>query len=91
MTKKGNGFTRYSTYNFIEKDPIIDVLRTRKRDVAMTDAEIATSSKLSSSTLKNWFGGKTKRPQHATVAAAAVAMGMSWLPITAEARKNLKE
>ena len=91
MAKKSNGFTRYSTYNFIEKDPIIDVLRTRKRDVAMTDAEIATSSKLSSSTLKNWFGGKTKRPQHATVAAAAVAMGMSWLPITAEARKNLKE
>lgn len=91
MAKKANnGFVRYSTYNFVDKDPVIDVLRTMKKDADMTDGEIAVASKVSRGTLKNWFGGKTKRPQFATVAAAAVAMGFDSVPITSSARSKLK-
>lgn len=92
MSKKANnGFIRYTTYNFVDKDPVIDVLRTMKRDTDMTDTEIANSSKVSRNTLKNWFGGKTKRPQFATVAAAAAAMGYDNVPITSAARQKLRK
>jgi DNA-binding phage protein len=87
---KSNGFTRYSTYNFIAKDPVIDVLRTMKADSGMTDTKIATLSNVSRNTLKNWFVGKTRRPQFATVAACAVAMGYKEVPLTSEGRRKLR-
>ena len=88
--KSNNGFIRYTTYNFIEKDPVIDVLRTMKKDAEMTDTDISVKSKVAVSTLKGWFGGKTKRPRFATVAAAALAMGHDSVPVTPAARAKLK-
>jgi hypothetical protein len=88
--KRSNGLLKYTTYNFVDKDPIIDVLRTAKRDKDMTDGQISAASRVSATTLRNWFKGDTKRPQFATAAAAAVAMGMDSLPITAEARRKLR-
>lgn len=84
------GFLRYKAYPFTEKDPIIDVLRTIKGDAEMSDGQIAEAGGPTAGTLRNWFKGKTRRPQFATVAAAAVAMGKSSLPLTAEGRKKLK-
>lgn len=90
IKKRNTGFIRYGTYNFTEKDPVIDILRTAKKDADITDAQIARASNVSPTTLRNWFVGKTKRPQFATVAAAAVAIGLKQLPITPEERKKLK-
>src|SRR5271154_1294910 len=87
---KSNGFMRYTTYNFVDKDPIIDVLRTMKNYAKISNREIAERSKVSAGTLGNWFGGKTKRPQFATVAAAASAMGYSKVPIDSDSRKYFK-
>lgn len=84
------GFLRYKAYPFVDKDPVIDVLRTIKRDTEMTDTEIRNGGGPTTATLRNWFKGKTRRPQFATVAAAAVAMGATSLPLTAEGRKKLK-
>lgn len=74
----------------MDKDPIIDVLRTLKRDTEMTDSQIMGGGGPTTSTLRNWFKGNTKRPQFATVAAAAAAMGATSLPLTSEGRQKLK-
>lgn len=84
------GFLRYKAYPFVEKDPIIDVLRTVKSQAEMGDGEIHDAGGPAIATLRGWFGGKTRRPQFATVAAAASAMGLAELPITSEARKKVK-
>jgi len=84
------GFVKYNTYSFREKDPIIDVLRTMKQSTEMKDSELANLSNVSVSTIRNWFGGRTRRPQFATVAAAAVAMGYETVPLTTETRKKIK-
>lgn len=84
------GFLRYKAYPFTDKDPIIDVLRTIKRDTEMSDTEIKDAGGPTTSTLRNWFKGNTRRPQFATVAAAAVAMGATNLPLTSEGRSKVK-
>lgn len=78
---KPHGFIRYTTYNFVDKDPIIDVLRTEKQRLVVSDQRLSNDTKVSISTLRNWFVGKTKRPQFATVAAVGAALGMQVLPI----------
>jgi AraC-like DNA-binding protein len=65
----------YHTYNFIEKDPVIDLLRTRMECMHMTMKELASRSGVSESTLKGWFSGSTRRPQFATCQAVARALG----------------
>lgn len=84
------GFLRYKAYPFTDKDPIIDVLRTVKRDVEMTDSQIKEAGGPTTSTLRNWFKGTTRRPQFATVAAAGVAMGLTSVPLTSEGRAKVK-
>jgi hypothetical protein len=67
----------YRTYSFIDKNPVIDRCRTILQDEGLFDnlgvaAEIATLRK---STLKNWFFGETRSPQHASVAALLTSVG----------------
>jgi transcriptional regulator with XRE-family HTH domain len=68
----------YRTYSFKTKDPIIDRLRTIKKDEKYTDAEISERSGVSTTTLYNWFQGATRRPQHATIMAVARCMGYDY-------------
>lgn len=68
----------YRSYNNVTKDPAIDMLRTAMRDEGIGEKELATLSGVGNSTIQNWFGGVTKRPQHITLAAAAKAMGYDW-------------
>lgn len=67
----------YRTYNFIDKDPIIDKVRTVLQDEGLAEklgivAELAGVSK---TTLDNWFEGITKRPQNYTVQAVVTSVG----------------
>jgi DNA-binding phage protein len=64
----------YKSYNFIDKDPIIDYVRT-KVFANGGPGKIARASGVTSTTLYNWFNKKTKRPQFATVAAVLIACG----------------
>jgi hypothetical protein len=83
------GFLRYKAYPFISKDPIINVLRTLKSDTEMTNRQIQDGGGPTTGTLNSWFKGKTRRPQFATVAAAAVSMGATSLPLTSEGRAKI--
>jgi transcriptional regulator with XRE-family HTH domain len=65
----------YKSYRFTNKDPIIDRLRTIIADQGATLNYIERKSGVCANTLRNWFHGKTKRPQHATVAAVAAVLG----------------
>lgn len=65
----------YKTYLFKDKDPVIDLLRTVVKDTGIEFSEIAERSGVSHQTIARWFYGDTKRPQHASVAAVARALG----------------
>ena len=78
------GFT-YKSYNFTEKDPIIDEIRTVVRDSGATYKHIEEHSGVTSQTLHAWFDGKTRKPQAATLNAVARALGykLGFVPIEA--------
>lgn len=74
---RGNGhgslwLTR--SYNFIDKDPEIDVFRSIYQKEHIKESDLAVLAGLSVSTVKNLFGGTTRRPQHTTFAKMAGAM-----------------
>ena len=84
------GFIRYKAYPFHDKDPVIDVLRTAKQDTGMTNQQIEDAGGPKASTTYAWFNKNVRRPQFATVAAAAMAMGLTNLPLTPAGRQKLK-
>jgi transcriptional regulator with XRE-family HTH domain len=57
----------YKSYSFIDKDPIIDYIRTIIQDGDLSMREITESSGVSSNTINNWLYGNTKRPQAASI------------------------
>lgn len=68
----------YTSYNFVDKDPCIDEIRTAVQSSNKTMTQIAIGSGVSRHTLKGWFEGKTKRPQFATLEAVARSIGYSF-------------
>jgi len=65
----------YHTYSFKTKDPAIDELRTIVDDQNATYGQLEKISGVSSTTLRNWFYGPTRRPQSATLEAVGRALG----------------
>ena len=80
------GFT-YKSYNFVDKDPIIDEIRSVIKQENATYEYIHTLSGVSTSTLVAWFDGTTRRPQAATVNAVLHSLGYQ-LTISKIARKR---
>lgn len=82
----------YKTYLFRTKDPVIDELRTMRSDGDFKNSAISESSGVATTTLYNWWHGKTKRPQSATVEAVGRAMGRKrvWTALTADDLKGKK-
>lgn len=85
MAKKPNGgaghMPIYKSYVFRTKDPVIDELRTLVEDTygARVNGKhlgtIEAEGGPSTSCMRAWFFGKTKRPTSATVEAAGRALG----------------
>jgi hypothetical protein len=79
MAKNGKPTGRtiavYKSYNFLDKDPVIDKLRMIVQDSKKSNDQIHALSNVSVSTLRAWFEGQTKRPQFATVNAVGRALG----------------
>jgi len=71
----------YKSYNFRDKDPVIDRVRTILQDQGVTYQYVENKSGVTDTTLRNWFQGKTRRPQHATVAAVLGCLGYDLLPV----------
>jgi hypothetical protein len=65
----------YDTYRFLDKDPEIDRMRTAWQDSGMKLTTIARIANMASATPNSWFGGKTKRPQNASICAFMGALG----------------
>jgi len=81
----GGGLRLYCSYNFRDKDPIIDRLRTLIRDQQVSYSDIEKDSGVSAQTLWHWFSGETRRPQFATVMAVVRALGYD-LQVTEQKR-----
>lgn len=69
------GSFTYKSYNFTEKDPIIDEIRTIVQQHGASYKDIHEQSGVSTGTLTNWFSGPTKKPQAATINAVLRSMG----------------
>lgn len=69
-----SGFIRYKTYSFVDKDPIIDRVRTAVNDSGESITAIHNKSGVSTACMHNWFKGRTRRPQFATVNAVLRAV-----------------
>jgi DNA-binding phage protein len=67
--------SQYLSYAFIDKDPVIDHVRSILDREKATYADVHAKSGVSTNTLYQWFDGKTKRPQYATVMAVARSLG----------------
>ena len=67
------GFT-YKSYSFVDKDPIIDYIRTIINDSKLTLKTIAEESGVRQQTISNWLYGDTKAPQAATINAVLRAL-----------------
>jgi hypothetical protein len=74
------GFT-YKSYSFVDKDPIIDEVRTIVGDSGASYKWIEEMSGVTTATLYAWFGGKTKKPQAATINAVLRALGYKLAPV----------
>jgi transcriptional regulator with XRE-family HTH domain len=85
----GNGHSRstrpsWSTrsYNFIDKDPEVDRFRTlfqkERRAGLRRESDLAVLAGVSPQTVKNMFGGETRRPLHSTLAKIAGALGYEY-------------
>ena len=68
------------TYRYIDKNPVVDVMRTALQDVGVgvTKKQLRTAAELSGLSvgcLVALFHGNTKNPQHRTVAGLMTAIG----------------
>lgn len=68
-------------YRFIDKDPVIDVIRTEAQRYGNLGheqlAKLSLESGVSVSTIHNWFFGETRRPQSLSTRFVLEALGVS--------------
>lgn len=65
----------YKFYNFTDKDPIIGELHTLYNDEGYSFKDLAIEGNVSETTMRNWFYGKTRRPQNPSIEAFLRSMG----------------
>lgn len=74
-------FTRgYRSYNFRDKDPIIDLVEKIFVDEGVKLSQVERDGGPKAATMKNWFAGKTHKPQFASVNAALRTIGYELVP-----------
>lgn len=81
MKKKSTGMRLYKSYNFRDKDPVIDIMRTAIQDTNVSYKELNQDSGVSVAAMTSWFHGVTKRPQFATCQAVMKALGHEFVLI----------
>ncbi|PWT75876.1 MAG: hypothetical protein C5B60_04710 [Chloroflexi bacterium] len=79
----------YKSYNFRDKDPVIDQLRTAVADSGASYEDIQADSGVTTQTLKAWFHGGTRRPQFCTVQAVARVIGYDLQMVRASPKVKL--
>lgn len=81
-------------YRWVNKDPIIDMLRTEAQRVGNIAGHqnnvlprIAHDAGIGEGTLRNWFFGETKRPQNITTRFVLEALGIKTQYVRADGSK----
>jgi hypothetical protein len=85
----------YSAYLFRNRDPAVDEFRTVVEDHFGHRVNVKDLTKIeegggpNTGTMKEWFFGKTKRPQSATLEAAGRAIGYrrQWIRMNGKDKK----
>ncbi len=77
---KGNGkeprkLKPYRSYRFVDHDPMMDKVVIAVENSGLTKSQIFKGN-ITPTTYGNWKKHRTKRPQHATLAATAGAVGL---------------
>lgn len=87
MSKKPNGkkpvkIRLYKTYEY-KYDPVIEQVLELLDDSHIKAGQASDLSGVSTSTIRNWSKGKTRRPQNATIEAVgrAAGYGRKWVKI----------
>lgn len=65
----------YRTYRFIDKDYIVDAVRSVVQAEKLNYHKVQAISGVSANTLAGWFDGPVRKPQNATVTAVTSALG----------------
>lgn len=86
--KKTRTLLQYKSYSFVDKDPIIDQIRTVVADEGESYAKIHELSGVSITCMHGWFKGNTRRPQFATVMAVARSLGYDM--VLGKMKKNIR-
>jgi transcriptional regulator with XRE-family HTH domain len=70
-------FRTLRTYRFLDKDPVVDELRTLVGDRGLDKqlGHLAELAGVARSTVHNLFNGETKKPQNRTVMGIATSIG----------------
>lgn len=68
--KKANDYRR------IDKDPVIDLIRTGVETSGRRMADITARAGIHYNTLHNWLYGRTRRPQNITIELVLLELGM---------------
>lgn len=73
-----------------EKDPVIDAIHTLMDENHKGGSlrSLAERANVSAGTIHNWIDGDTRRPQHATIAATAKALGFEFQLVPSSKRAN---
>jgi hypothetical protein len=64
------------SYNFVDKEEIIDILRTAVEDNHLSIHALSNRSGVAQTTIRDWFNGKTMRPQFPTLNAVGKIVGL---------------
>lgn len=89
MAKKPSRTLRiYKSYSFTDKDPSIDWVHSQMDRNNMTPQKIQDGGGPTAATVYNWINGKTRRPQFCTLAAAALACGVSIIDLRKVLRRD---
>lgn len=65
----------YKSYSFVDKDPMIDYIRTIIYESGTSLTKISDDSGVNANTISKWLYGETKQPRAASINAVLRALG----------------
>jgi transcriptional regulator with XRE-family HTH domain len=65
----------YKSYSFVDKDPMIDYIRTIIYESGATLTKISEDSGVNANTISKWLYGETRQPRAASINAVLRALG----------------
>jgi transcriptional regulator with XRE-family HTH domain len=80
----------YKSYSFVDKDPMIDYIRTIIHESGESLKKISEDSGVNANTISKWLYGETKQPRAASINAVLRALGYKLEIVTFSYRTEIK-